>query len=713
MTDRTSGSHHFAASFDADSVDDHTVYKHLTAPEINAALADRERYVVRDALERVEANARAAGRLRPPAAAPDVSDVELRRHISDRAYDLIVDLETGGRAHYESPHGYNKRPCWPGEHSGVTIGCGYDLGYNTARDFEAAWGGRLPYQDLTILAGALGLKGQAARRYMPRVSHIVIEWGVALAVFDAVDLPEEARRTYRHLPKAIALHPHCFGALVSLVFNRGASFELQGNRYREMRAIKRMVESGNVGGIPAQIRAMKRLWIGQGVDGLLIRRDKEADLFQAGLNATRVANQTEETRRRLAFPRSFAAEAGKIGGAGAGAEAGSDLGWLQSLSDDELDEVLYGGQSEGGEPGDAQPTWRQLARYDTSDVAWVRNDANHPDYVHLPPDAKGRNFRLSGADLEALIRANRFAPDVGTHNKLIFALRGCALARDADHQEDAGELLLVDVRPDHFELRCVIGIYDRAAGKLNAYKASTVCNARSVVKSYETFNAAKRKGNILLTGCYRMCVGTHVSPTGIVIPGVFRLGTGPDSDSATRHVVLRTGNDVTFGTQDLFDPCTPNDNLHPALHTDSGFSSLGCLTVKGTYTNDHSGEWKRFRAAAGLHRSQDMMGTRFDMVLLTGLDAATLDNIRLGGDEVVHDTLSCLRHGSQGPEVAKLQTALGIANPSGVFNWATTKALAAHQMSKLGWASGTYGRNMDVLLGFDILGPALVPALVG
>jgi hypothetical protein len=38
--------------------------------------------------------------------------------------------------------------------------------------------------------------------------------------------------------------------------------------------------------IPGHIRSMKRLWIGKGLDGLLLRREAEAKLFEKGLSET-------------------------------------------------------------------------------------------------------------------------------------------------------------------------------------------------------------------------------------------------------------------------------------------------------------------------------------------------------------------------------------------------------------------------------------------
>ena len=41
--------------------------------------------------------------------------------------------------------------------------------------------------------------------------------------------------------------------------------------------------AGDLQEIADQIRAMKRLWVGKGVDGLLKRRDAEADLVESSI----------------------------------------------------------------------------------------------------------------------------------------------------------------------------------------------------------------------------------------------------------------------------------------------------------------------------------------------------------------------------------------------------------------------------------------------
>lgn len=56
--------------------------------------------------------------------------------LSDRAVDMIIRYETGGKAYYVKKL---VRPTWPGGDSGVTIGIGYDLGYYSAAQIRSDW----------------------------------------------------------------------------------------------------------------------------------------------------------------------------------------------------------------------------------------------------------------------------------------------------------------------------------------------------------------------------------------------------------------------------------------------------------------------------------------------------------------------------------------------------------------------------------------------
>jgi GH24 family phage-related lysozyme (muramidase) len=55
------------------------------------------------------------------------------------------------------------------------------------------------------------------------------------------------------------------------------------DRRREMRAIRDAVSKKDLQAIANQLRAMKRLWVGKNMDGLLKRRDAEADLVESAM----------------------------------------------------------------------------------------------------------------------------------------------------------------------------------------------------------------------------------------------------------------------------------------------------------------------------------------------------------------------------------------------------------------------------------------------
>ncbi len=219
--------------------------------------------------------------------------------VSQPAFKLIVDYETGGKAYYEQT--IRSRPIWPKASSGITIGFGYDLGYVGIEEFRTDWAELLT--DLSqpqrkALEGCVGFhsgKHSASQmeKLLTAVRNIVVSWDVSERVFKAGTLPKFASLTERALPNSDALNGDCFGTLVSLTFNRGASYGKAHkpatdprDRYREMRAIRADMKSGNLADIPRQIRSMIRIWVGTPVEkGMRRRRADEAELFLAGLQA--------------------------------------------------------------------------------------------------------------------------------------------------------------------------------------------------------------------------------------------------------------------------------------------------------------------------------------------------------------------------------------------------------------------------------------------
>ena len=195
--------------------------------------------------------------------------------ISPEAKALIVEFETGGRSCYQP------RPEWPGGASGVTVGIGYDCGYNERTAILRDWKA-LPEGTRNALAATAGIKGVAAKPRASALRWITVPWTNAEAVFVANTMPRFGAYTSAAFPGITKTHGHIQGAMLSIVFNRGMS--MAGDGRREMRQIRSYVAAGNVRGIPREIRSMKRLWIGKGLDGLIRRREAEARLVEKSLS---------------------------------------------------------------------------------------------------------------------------------------------------------------------------------------------------------------------------------------------------------------------------------------------------------------------------------------------------------------------------------------------------------------------------------------------
>lgn len=201
--------------------------------------------------------------------------------ISQAAFDLIVEEETGGQSYY---HRTEQSTDWPGGASGVTIGCGYDCGYATVAEITADWGDKLPRPMVAALCQVAGVHGSPASSHAHELRNIVdVPWAVALDVFQNRDVPKWEKTVSDSLENIDKLSGDSFGALVSLAFNRGASFHNIGDRYIEMRNIAALMRAQQFSEIPAQFEKMKRLW--PNVSDLRHRRDHEAALFQKGLAA--------------------------------------------------------------------------------------------------------------------------------------------------------------------------------------------------------------------------------------------------------------------------------------------------------------------------------------------------------------------------------------------------------------------------------------------
>jgi hypothetical protein len=216
---------------------------------------------------------------RPTAPAPEPTVEAGALRISPYGHQFVIRHECGGQGYYNQRY---QRPQWPGGASGVTVGIGYDLGYNTRAQIARDWS-HLDASRIAVLQSVAGIKGQPARARLPGVRHIIISWEEALRTFDQMTLPRFGNMTYGAFPQIVGYHGHCQATLLSLVFNRGAS--KTGDSRREMAWIARDLAVGKPEAVPQHIEDMRRLWVGKGLDGLLRRRMEEAALWRRGIDS--------------------------------------------------------------------------------------------------------------------------------------------------------------------------------------------------------------------------------------------------------------------------------------------------------------------------------------------------------------------------------------------------------------------------------------------
>ncbi|BCH04691.1 hypothetical protein MesoLj131b_66900 [Mesorhizobium sp. 131-2-5] len=210
--------------------------------------------------------------------------------ISSRASDLLIHFEITNREVYERRY---QAPTWPGGRSGVTVGMGYDLGYAEVSDIRNDWSGYLEASMVDRLDSASGVTGKSAKKLASKLASIRVPFSVAHRQFVELMQPRYVGITERALPNFGDLPEDCRGALVSLVYNRGASFGISEakdpeGRYAEMRVIKQLMIAKDYSGIPDQFLKMRRLWTGNSdLKGVVIRRELESTLFLIGLSQTK------------------------------------------------------------------------------------------------------------------------------------------------------------------------------------------------------------------------------------------------------------------------------------------------------------------------------------------------------------------------------------------------------------------------------------------
>jgi DNA/RNA endonuclease G (NUC1) len=632
--------------------------------------------------------------------------------VSQRAYDLIVRHETGGREYYEKK--YKSRPVWPKEKSGITIGFGYDLGYVKKQEFERDWA-VLPATDRAALAATVEFHGgntdaATMQALLASVKHVVVGWAMSEAVFRASTLPKFAGLTDQRLDNCDLLSGDSFGALVSLTFNRGASYAKAGDRYIEMNGIREAMAARRFEHIPSLILSMRRIWKGTAIQQEMDRRRKnEAALFEAGL-ATGPESVFGASEGVGLGHAPGLEDLGRAGPAAAPVRQPVPVG--QDLWEGVTDEDFWTDLTEEDAAEEAaSPDVALEQAVSATPPTWAPDDLS-PDYAHLDDIIEGATFTFTAEDLELLAALNSFPLDTAKPKPVLFGLRGCAIIKDHDAVGAGGHAVLRDQRPDHHTPRCVLGVWDRTSGSVAVFPGSTVPDRRAV----RSWKVNRKAGNLLATGFYGYVVGPHATlrKNGTLNsrPGCFLLR---ENASKKRVVVVRrSSDDLQYQTTDVVDRTAPGDNIHPTFFTTpTDFSSLGCQVVVGSADSggNHKGPWACFRKAAGQTDDDGMPGQAFQYMLLTGAEAAIASALRRAGlaaDPTARDRLRRLRFGSKGEAVGRLQARLGLPNPDGNLGPVTAEALHNFQrtLPPKRRSDGVWSPAADAALGWGVFGGA-------
>jgi GH24 family phage-related lysozyme (muramidase) len=197
---------------------------------------------------------------------------------SEKALNLLFKYEVGGGKNYYDK--YLSHFTWPGGASGPTIGIGIDCAYYTQTELQKIFE-FLPSEQIELIKKSSGKTGQDGKEYTKtlRQSGIVVEWEEAVEIFNSLTWKKFSTLAEKTFPSLDQLCPDAYGAIVSLVFNRGTS--LNGPSRLEMRKIKELIPSKDYNSIANEIRKMKRLWMGKNMAGLLERRESEAKLVES------------------------------------------------------------------------------------------------------------------------------------------------------------------------------------------------------------------------------------------------------------------------------------------------------------------------------------------------------------------------------------------------------------------------------------------------
>jgi hypothetical protein len=202
----------------------------------------------------------------------------IRLRLSKKAInDLIIFPEVSDENNYNLKL---QKPIWPGGTSGITIGLGYDLGHQSPDQIEHDLQRIINDSDISKLKSFAGIIGIICKRYLP--VDIIITWNQAQQIFYSTSLKRYSGIAARIYDELETLHPYEQTAIIGLIYNRGGSLKDKPgeDRRREMNLLIQAIKLDDDKQMSLLIRSMKRLWKNQGLNGLINRRELEAQYIE-------------------------------------------------------------------------------------------------------------------------------------------------------------------------------------------------------------------------------------------------------------------------------------------------------------------------------------------------------------------------------------------------------------------------------------------------
>lgn len=207
-----------------------------------------------------------------------VWDTRIQARYGVPSKDDVLKKATEFLVNWES---VDEVPDWPGGQSGVTWGVGWDAGQHTVEELRADWA-KLGDTVLKRLEKTIGKQGGEAETLTSKLDDIHISQELSLSVFKDKTLPDYHDQTTQAFPGLTALPLGIQVALISLVYNRGASTGTDSFSFDsrwEMRQIQRAVQQRDLLTIYQSIGSMIRLWKGTDIEkGMTNRRHAEQAL---------------------------------------------------------------------------------------------------------------------------------------------------------------------------------------------------------------------------------------------------------------------------------------------------------------------------------------------------------------------------------------------------------------------------------------------------